>query len=166
MQGLVAATAAFFPACADYVSPSALLSGIISGLTAGIFAACVMLLHEQVTVRGFDPAENYDCALAALTAGLVFMTLGRLDYPPCNTGRLLAAYYLMRCTQQRGAAQGARHRCGGGIRAVRFRVRRGGGIRGGVPCRGRKLRAVPLREDHPGGRGAVHGLRADPRRRS
>lgn len=32
--------------------------------------------------------------------------------------------------------------------------------------RGRKLRAVPLREDHPGGRGAVHGLRADPRRRS
>ena len=107
MQGLVAATAAFFPACADYVSPSALLSGIISGLTAGIFAACVMLLHEQVTVRGFDPAENYDCALAALTAGLVFMTLGRLDYPPCNIGRLLAAYYLMRCTRQRGAAQGA-----------------------------------------------------------
>ena len=107
MQGLVAATAAFFPACADYVSPSALLSGIIAGLTAGIFAACVMLLHEQVTARGFDPAENYDCALAALTAGLVFMTLGRLDYPPCNTGRLLAAYYLMRCTQQRGAAQGA-----------------------------------------------------------
>ena len=107
MQGLVAATAAFFPACADYVSPSALLSGIISGLTAGIFAACVMLLHEQVTVRGFDPAENYDCALAALTAGLVFMTLGRLDYPPCNIGRLLAAYYLMRCTRQRGPAQGA-----------------------------------------------------------
>ncbi|MDY4587536.1 MAG: SpoIIE family protein phosphatase [Oscillospiraceae bacterium] len=107
VQAVVAAAAAFFPACAEYVSPSSLLSGMIAGVTAGVFAACVMLLNDRVTLRGFEPSENGDCALAALTAGIVFMTLGRLDFPPCNVGRLLACFFLMRTTGRRGAAYGA-----------------------------------------------------------
>lgn len=50
IQGLLAAAAAFFPACAEYTSPSALLSGIISAFTAGIFAACVLLLYDRASV--------------------------------------------------------------------------------------------------------------------
>lgn len=107
VQALVAAVAAFFPACADYGTPSALLGGIISGLTAGIFAACVMLLYDRAGAGGFDPAENTDCALAAAAAGIAFMTLGRLDYPPLNIGRALAVFWILRSTQRHGAACGS-----------------------------------------------------------
>ena len=57
IQGLLAAAAAFFSACAEYTSPSALLSGIISAFTAGIFAACVLLLYDRASVRGFDISD-------------------------------------------------------------------------------------------------------------
>lgn len=107
VQALVAALAAFFPSFAEYTSPSAALTGIISAITAGVFAACVMLLRDRVSSRGFDPAENSDCALAAAVAGIAFMTLGRLDYPPFNVGRLLAGLLLMRTTARRGTAYGA-----------------------------------------------------------
>lgn len=104
VQGLVAAVAAFFPSCAEYVSPSALLSGIITAIMAGIFAACVMLLYDRVNSRGFDQSDIGDCTLAAAVAGIVFISLGRLDYPPCNVGRLLAGFLLLRMTDRRGAA--------------------------------------------------------------
>lgn len=107
VQGFIAAAAAFFPACSEYGSPSLLLSGMISAVTAGAFAACVMLLQDRLTVRGFDPADGGDCALAAAAAGIAFMTLGRLDYPPCNIGRLLAGFLLLAATERRGTAGGA-----------------------------------------------------------
>lgn len=104
VQAVVAAAAAFFPSCADYTSPSALLSGIIAAVAAGVFAACVGLLYGRVRLRGFDPVDGGDCALAAAAAGIAFMTLGRIDLPPCNIGRLLAGFLLLSATERRGAA--------------------------------------------------------------
>ena len=107
IQGLLAAAAAFFPACAEYRQPSELLMGLISAVTAGVFAVCVLLLYERVSVRGFDPADAGDCALAAAAAAVVFMTLGRLDYPAVNIGRLLAGFLILAATDRMGAAGGA-----------------------------------------------------------
>lgn len=107
VQAAVAATASFFPACAELDSPSAMLFGIISAVTAGVFAACVGILYNRVKFRGYDPADGGDCALAAAVAGIAFMTLGRLDFLPCNIGRLLAGFLLLNATERRGAASGA-----------------------------------------------------------
>ena len=106
IQGLLAAAAAFFPACAEYTSPSALLSGIISAFTAGIFAACVLLLYDRASVRGFDISDPGDCALGAVAAGIAFMSLGGLELPFCNVGRLLAGFLLLAATERKGV-QGA-----------------------------------------------------------
>lgn len=106
IQGLLAAAAAFFPACAEYTSPSALLSGIISAFTAGIFAACVLLLYDRASVRGFDISDPGDCALGAIAAGIAFMSLGGLELPFCNVGRLLAGFLLLAATERKGV-QGA-----------------------------------------------------------
>ena len=95
IQGMLAASAAFFPACAQYTSPSALLSGIILAFTAGIFAACVLLLCERVSVRGFDCSDAADCALGAAVLCIAFATLGGLDFPLCNIGRMLAGVFLL-----------------------------------------------------------------------
>ncbi len=102
VQGMVAASAAFFPACAEYGMPTELLSGIITALTAGIFAVCVMLLYERAAVRGFDAADSGDCALAAAVICISFLTLGRLDYPPCNIGRLLAGFLMLAAADRKG----------------------------------------------------------------
>ena len=107
IQGLLAAAAAFFPACAEYTTPSQLLCGMISAVTAGIFAVAVLLLYERVTVRGFDIADNADCALAAAAAGIAFMALGGLDLPPFNIGRILAGVLLLMAMDRRGAAGAA-----------------------------------------------------------
>lgn len=95
VQGIIAAAASFFPACAAYSKPTELLTGIITAVTAAIFAVCVLVLYERVTVRGLDAVDNGDCALAAAIIGIAFLTLGRLDYPPCNIGRLLAGFFML-----------------------------------------------------------------------
>ena len=104
VQGLLAAAAAFFPSFAEFNQPSELLSGIITAITAGIFAVCVLLLYDRTSVRGFDAADSGDCALAAAVLGIAFMTLGRLDYPPCNIGRLLAGFLMLAAAERKGAA--------------------------------------------------------------
>lgn len=104
VQGVLAAAASFFPACAEFTKPTELLSGIIAAITAGIFAVCVMLLLDRACVRGLDFADNGDCALAAVVVGIAFLTLGRLDYPPCNIGRLLAGLLMLLVADRRGTA--------------------------------------------------------------
>ena len=47
----------------------------------GVFAACVSLISESVSIRGFDISEPRDCAKAAVITALGFMALGVLDYP-------------------------------------------------------------------------------------
>lgn len=107
IQAFLAACAAFFPSCGEYGNPSQLLAGIIYAITAGVFAACAAQLSDRIRLRGYDPTEGGDCALAAVTAGVLFMTLGRIDYPPCNVGRLLAAVFLLIGTERRGASHAA-----------------------------------------------------------
>lgn len=102
IQGIIAAAAAFFPACAEYTSPSALLSGIITAVTAGVFAACVLLIYDRATVRGFDISDPSDCALGSAAVGITFMTLGGLELPFCNVGRLLAGFLLLSATERKG----------------------------------------------------------------
>ena len=95
VQGIIAAAATFFPACSEFTKPTELLTGIITEMTAGIFAVCVLLLYERTAVRGFDSADSGDCSLAAAVIGIAFLSLGRLDYPPCNIGRLLAGFFML-----------------------------------------------------------------------
>ena len=99
-----AAAAAFFPRAADIGSPSALMLGIIAAATAGIFAACVSLLYESVGNRGFDISEARDCAKAAVITAAAFMSLGALNYPLINIGRLALGFMLMTVTARRGLA--------------------------------------------------------------
>lgn len=102
-----AAAAVFFPRSASVREPSELLYAIIAAVTAGIFAACVSLLYDTVSLRGFDISEPKDCALAAVITGLAFLTLAGLDYPPLNIGRLLAGFLLLSVTARRGMTYGA-----------------------------------------------------------
>lgn len=101
VQGMIAAAASFFPACAEFTKPTELLTGILTALTAGIFAVCVMLLYGRASTRGVDSAESGDCALIAAVAGIAFLTFGRLDYPPCNIGRLLAGFVMLAASDRR-----------------------------------------------------------------
>lgn len=104
IRAAAAGAACFFPRAALITDPSALLTGIIASVTAGIFAACVSLLYESAGNRGFDISEVRDCAKAAvITAGL-FMSLGALDYPLLNIGRLALGFMILTVTARRGLA--------------------------------------------------------------
>lgn len=79
--------ACFFPRSAFVTKPSELLSALTAALAAGIFAACVRLLSDSVSKRGFDALNAHDCARGVIVLGLAFMSLGALDYPIINIGR-------------------------------------------------------------------------------
>lgn len=143
VRGAVAACAGFFPALADYRSPSELLAGIVAAFTAGIFAVCVSLLFDRVHARGFDAADTGDCVLAAAAAWVIFMMLGRLDYPPCNVGRLLAGFLAMRAVERENGFAGAFVAAGAlaGLCASGCT----GGAEAGAVCLGAALSCVLLR---------------------
>ncbi len=102
IRAVSAALACFFPRAAEITEPSALLFGIIASVTAGVFAACVCLLSESVSLRGFDISEERDCAKAAVITAGVFMALGMLNYPIINIGRLALGLLLLTVTARRG----------------------------------------------------------------
>ena len=99
-----AAAACFFPRSAHITEPSELLFGIIAAAMSGLFAVCVCLLSDSVPLRGFDITEAGDCAKAAVISALSFLTLGALDYPLINVGRLALGVMLLTVTAQRGLA--------------------------------------------------------------
>lgn len=104
IRAATAAAACFFPRAAEITEPSALLFGIVAAVTSGVFAACVCLLSESVSLRGFDISEERDCAKAAVITAAVFMSLGALDYPIINIGRLALGLLLLTVTARRGLA--------------------------------------------------------------
>lgn len=104
LRALAAALACFFPRSAEVTEPSQLIFTVIAALAAGIFAACVSLISESVSIRGFDISEPRDCAKAAVIAALGFMALGALDYPFINLGRLALGFLLLAVTARRGLA--------------------------------------------------------------
>ncbi len=104
IRAVAGACACFFPRSAEVTEPSQLLYTIIAALAAGIFAACVCLLSDSGTVRGFDISEPSDCACAAVVTGLGFIALGALDYPFVNVGRFVVGFLLLSVSARRGLA--------------------------------------------------------------
>lgn len=104
IRALAAALACFFPRSAEVTEPSQLIFTIIAAVSAGLFAACVSLLSETLSIRGFDISEPRDCAKAAVITALGFMALGALDYPLLNLGRLSLGFLLLTITARRGLA--------------------------------------------------------------
>lgn len=96
--------ACFFPRTAFVNKPSELLQALTASLAAGIFAACVCLLADSVSKRGFDAANPFDCACAVIALGLAFMSLGALDYAIVNFGRIALGAGLLILSSRRGAA--------------------------------------------------------------
>lgn len=79
-----------------------LLRVILAGLVAGVFALCVCLLSDGIRRRGFDVADTRDCAFVCVIAALAFISLGSLDYPVLNIGRLLLGFGLLIISAGRG----------------------------------------------------------------
>lgn len=104
IRGFCAALACFVPRSAVVDEPSELLGAVIAAAAAGIFAACVCILSERTTTRGFDIGIAGDCAAAAAVTGLAFMALGSLDYPIANVGRMVFAAMLLILSARRGPA--------------------------------------------------------------
>lgn len=102
LRALAAAVACFFPRSAEVTEPSELIYTIIAALASGIFAACVCLLSESVSIKGFDISEPWDCTRASIITVLGFMALGTLDYPLLNIGRLALGFMLLAITARRG----------------------------------------------------------------
>lgn len=96
--------ACFFPRSALVMKPSELLSAVTAALAAGAFAAVVALLEGDVSTRGFDISDPRECARAAVAVGLAFMSLGALDYPVANIGRLALGAGLLILSAYKGIA--------------------------------------------------------------
>ncbi len=79
-----------------------LLYVILSALSAGVFTLCVGILSESSRRRGFDVADTRDCALACVLSAMAFMSLGALDYPALNIGRLLLGVAMLTVSVKRG----------------------------------------------------------------
>lgn len=99
--------ACFFPRTAFVTKPSELLLALTAALTAGMFAACVCLLSEAVSVRGFDAMNPSERAKAAIVLGIAFVSLGALDYSVANIGRIALGAGLLLLSARRGAVWSA-----------------------------------------------------------
>lgn len=83
-------------------STTELLCVILSALSAGAFALCVCVLTESSRRRGFDVADTRDCAVACVLSAMAFMSLGALDYPALNIGRLVLGIAMLMISAKRG----------------------------------------------------------------
>lgn len=101
---LIAIMAVFFPRVASSVTPSALLTVIIAAIGGGAFAVCLCLFTENLSMRGFELSRGSDCTLAAILCFMGAMSVGLLDYPFINIGRLLLAAALLAAGANRGIA--------------------------------------------------------------
>lgn len=79
-----------------------LLWVILAGLSAAAFAACVCLMTDSVRRRGFDVTDTRDCALVCVITTMAFISLGALDYPALNIGRLLLGAVLLIVSARQG----------------------------------------------------------------
>lgn len=96
-----------FSRLAEANEPSQLLTAVIAAVAAGAFAASIYMLTSTMNMRGFDISEPRDCTLAAVIAGLAFMSLAGLDYPFLNFGRLAAGFMILMLTARRGLTAAA-----------------------------------------------------------
>lgn len=99
-----AALAVFFARIAEAGDTSELLMILTAALTSGVLALCVSLLGDAERTRGIDVSEPRDCTLCGIVTALSFLSLGALDYPAMNFGRLLLGFILLTVTARRGLA--------------------------------------------------------------
>ncbi|MBD5130435.1 MAG: SpoIIE family protein phosphatase [Ruminococcaceae bacterium] len=101
---LAAAFAVFFARIAEVGDTSELLITIVAALTSGVLAMCVCLLCDISKTRDPDISEPRDCSLCCIISALAFFSLGALDYPFANVGRLILGFILLAVTARRGLA--------------------------------------------------------------
>lgn len=99
-----AAFAVFFARIAEVGDTSELLITIVAALTSGILALCICLLCDISKTRDPDISEPRDCSLCCIVTALGFLSLGALDYPFANIGRLILGFVLLTVTARRGLA--------------------------------------------------------------
>ena len=99
-----AAFAVFFARIAEVGDTSELLITIVAALTSGLLALCVCLLCDISKTRDPDISEPRDCSLCCIATELGFLSLGALDYPFANIGRLILGFVLLTVTARRGLA--------------------------------------------------------------
>lgn len=99
-----AAFAVFFARIAEVGDTSELLITIVAALTSGTLAMCVCLLCDISKTRDPDISEPRDCSLCCIVLALGFLSLGALEYPFANIGRLILGFVLLTVTARRGLA--------------------------------------------------------------
>ncbi len=83
-----AAGACFFSRVTLAESTSDFLAITVAAVCAGVFAASIVRL-ESISEKGIDLSKPAVRAYFGVVAGLVFLSLGALDYPFANIGRLV-----------------------------------------------------------------------------
>lgn len=96
------ALAVFAARLGEVESTTELLYVTLSALSAGAFALCVCVLTESGRKRGFDVADTRDCAVACVLSAMAFMSLGALDYPALNIGRLILGVAMLMISVKHG----------------------------------------------------------------
>ncbi len=99
-----AAFAVFFARIAEVGDTSELLITIVAALVSGLLALCICLLCDISRTRDPDISEPRDCSLCCIVTALGFLSLGALDYPFANIGRLILGFVLLPVTARRGLA--------------------------------------------------------------
>lgn len=102
-----AAGACFFSRIAEAEQTTDFFTVIIAGLCAGIFAASVVMLEHYSSKRGLNPNELYVHTLVGIITALGFLSLGALNYPVVNIGRLVFGTAFLCVISRKGLVWGA-----------------------------------------------------------
>lgn len=102
-----AAGACFFSRVAEIEQTTDFFAVVIAGLCAGIFAASVVMLEHYRSKRGLDPAELNIRALMGIVAALGFLSLGAMNYPFVNVGRLVFGAVFLCVISRKGMLWGS-----------------------------------------------------------
>ena len=106
-RSAAAAGACFFSRIAEAEQTTDFFTVVIAGLCAGIFAACVVFLEHYYSKRGLNPNELYVRTLAGIVTALGFMSLGALNYPVVNIGRMIFGAAFLYIISGKGLVWGA-----------------------------------------------------------
>lgn len=83
--------ACFFSRIAEVNVPTDFFGMVTAALCAGIFSASFVLLENYSRKKGIVPTEFYVRTFFGVISALGFLSLGALDYPVINIGRLVFA---------------------------------------------------------------------------
>lgn len=99
--------ACFFSRIAEVNGTTDFFSMVTAALCAGIFAASFVLLENYSRKKGIVPTELYVRTFFGIISALGFLSLGALDYPVVNIGRLVFAAMFLYVLAGKGLAWAA-----------------------------------------------------------